>query len=291
MVRSNHFRTPFRVLRPDKGSKLTTPLAVRDNKRAIREKATDHITDGSSSAYRSSLMSCTSELKVALAFGGIMSRIAVIDPQPISEKNVVHLDKEHLRQDCFVDLHAVSRSKRSDEVVVDESIQAEQCLNVRINDCRQFLCPGFSEDADCFLSPRILSETKLTNLDCLGSANKRLFRVQTGPQVLAARPPRPSVSLDQPLLFNEDSITQRHHEFAAFCACRHLTSPALVPRCALCTFDLSYDAAANLVPAGRFHWSCLLMEDLKMLPFEPRLAKEMKSTATNLFGADLSLGN
>ena len=212
MIRSNHFRTLFRVLRPDEGNKLITPLAKRDEQRAIREKVIDHVTDGSSSAYRSSLISCTSELNVALAFGGIISRIAVIDPQPISERNVVYLDKEYLRQYCFTDLHAISRSKRSDEVVVDESIQAEQCLNIRINNCRRFLCPGFAEDAAFFPSPQILSETKLVNLDRLGSANKRLFRVQIGQQVLAARPPRPNVSLDQPLLFNEDLVTQCRHE-------------------------------------------------------------------------------
>ena len=56
---------------------------------------------------------------MALAFGGIISRIAITHLEDKSVKAVKHLDKEYLRRylmDTVTD--AIARSRRSDEVVV-----------------------------------------------------------------------------------------------------------------------------------------------------------------------------
>ena len=87
-VQTKHFRTLFRVLRPDEfKSRIIKPVKGKDDKRSLRDTVFEHVTDGSSHNYRSPLISCTSELNVALSFGGILSRIAVIDPRNIDERN------------------------------------------------------------------------------------------------------------------------------------------------------------------------------------------------------------
>ena len=95
-LRPGHFRTLFRVLRPDEciSSRVIEPLnQSQEGTQSLDEKARQHVMDGSSPNYRSSLVSFTSELNVALSFGGILSRIAVIDPQNIDESKTVYLDK------------------------------------------------------------------------------------------------------------------------------------------------------------------------------------------------------
>lgn len=140
--RSSHFQTLFRVLRPDEclTKRLIKPVApIQSSPRTLREKVCEHVTDGSSPNYKSSLISCTSELNVALSFGGILSRIAVIDPRDIHETKIEYLDREYLRQARLTDKHTISRSKRSDEVVVDTNIRFDHFLNVKVVDCERTL--------------------------------------------------------------------------------------------------------------------------------------------------------
>lgn len=285
-----YFRPFFRVLRPDELSRYIKPVVQLKGHRTLREKAFEHITDGSSNNYRSSLVSCTSELNVALAFGGVLHRIAVIDPGSIADDKILYLDRDYLRQACLIDQHAISRSRRSDEVVVDSIFPVHQILNVRVLKCERQLCPGFEQEDACFFPDPSAFRMERQPKSRLGGANKRLLKLDVGGGTFVAHSPRPNVSLDYPLLFNEDLLAQCRHEFASFCVYRHLTAPPLVPKCALYTLDLEYDSIPGLLPdGGKFKWAFILMENIE--PLNEPLLRDVKGVATRLFGADILMGN
>ena len=68
---------------------------------------------------------------MALAFGGIISRIAITHLEEKSVKVVKHLDKEYLRR-YLMDTDAIARSRRSDEVVVFGKITKARELPIKI---------------------------------------------------------------------------------------------------------------------------------------------------------------
>ena len=115
---------------------------------------------------------------MALAFGGIISRIAITHLEDKSVKAVKHLDKEYLRR-YLMDTDAIARSRRSDEVVVFGKITKARELPIRIKKCQRILCPGFEKiDSSFFPASSIfLQRDNFSTEKPLSGPNKRLFRI------------------------------------------------------------------------------------------------------------------
>ena len=102
----------FRVLRPDElqaardagylsaAEPLSHPLD--------RDTILDHVCNGSMH-----VLSFTADLNVALAFGGCLSTIAVVDGSLLDPAHVRRLDKGYLRDQHLSDRQACQRSRRS----------------------------------------------------------------------------------------------------------------------------------------------------------------------------------
>ena len=108
----------FRTLRQDENPTkicLNRPVENKQWDELVR----DHINQGSSQDYEKALVSFTSELFVALAFGGIISDITVVDLSSLNPNEISYqkLDKEYLRIQLSSDI-ARMRSKRSDEILI-----------------------------------------------------------------------------------------------------------------------------------------------------------------------------
>jgi hypothetical protein len=282
--------TMFRVLRPDEtiGEKIS-PQGDAAPGASLQDRIDEHVNNGSSSRYRSSLISCTAELHVALAFGGVLSNIAVIDQSKLPAGSIERLDKEYLRR-WMTDEQAQARSRRSDEIVTSGGIHggAWTNLQLQIKTCKRTLSPDEPGGAT-FPTGEELIANGLKVDERVGGANKRLFRVRVNGRPFCARPPRPNVDLHLPVLFGDDLVEMGKHEFASFCAYRRLV-PHRVPRCALYTMEVQYQSVSKLLAdGGSFRWAVILMEDIESLSVADE--DEISEAAKELFAADLLLGN
>ena len=244
-----HMRPCFRVLRVDEDLNCLQPKRLPNHNEVLDDNmVSEHIRLGSSPDYKSPLISLTAELNVALAFGGLVSRIAVIDLQKSGKKpeEVRNLDKAYLRN-FLTDTDARARSKRSDEVVVLGTIKDAEELQIGIRECSRVLAPCF-EDQDSDLFPSTIKSIK--TIKALSGSNKRLFQVNVDGKLFVACLPRPNVSLrGDPVLFDDKLVQLCSHQFHTFCAYRALSKHS--PRCAFYTFKLSY-SSESLLDSGSF---------------------------------------
>ena len=216
-----HRRNYFRVLRVDENLKELRPKKIPSKSDVFDDNMViQHIRHGSRPDFKSPLISLTAELNVALAFAGIVSRIAVIDLQ--SEKKpseVKHLDKEYLRK-FLTDTDAIARSRRSDEVVVFGTIKSGKVLPIKIKECRRKVAPGFAnEDSNVFPS----TIKSLQTITSLSGSNNWLFQVVVDGIQYVACLPRPNYSLHDPVLFDDKLVRLCNHQFDVFCAYRTLS--------------------------------------------------------------------
>ena len=228
---------------------------------------------------------------MALAFGGIISRIAITHLEEKSVKAVKHLDKEYLRR-YLMDTDAIARSRRSDEVVVFGKITKARELPIKIKKCQRFLCPGFEKiDSSFFPASCIfLQRDNFLTEKPLSGPNKRLFRINIMEHSWITLLPRPNYSLEDPLYFDEKLVELSFHHFACYNAYRQLTKH--IPRAALYVFDLSVEDDIGILPSVcspyEFQWAFILLEDFNLENID---SQKVLSKAQELFTVDLLLGN
>ena len=292
-------RLIFRVLRANEefNDKLLPRKALRPDK-DIKQEVNEQVLYGSSSQYIGALMSFTAELNVAVAFGGLVSRIAVADLSTLPRERVVALDKSYLRDIELSNTLARARSRRSDEILVGTQISEFKLLDMEIVSCKRTLAPGFDDDERFFPSETALGNALTNNREMLeqtpiGGPNKRMFRIKVGGKKFVAHPPRPNVCLDGPILFGEDLVSLSLHEFAAR-SCFRVLCPDHVARGAHYLFNLRYREVKGFLNASKstFQWAFTLLEDFCYPPdSSPSLESELQQAMEKLYMADVILGN
>ena len=287
----------FRTLRPDEeqAAELRPAKRLWDGKSVLQE-VREQVNYGSTDGYVSALLSFTSELEVALAFGGVLSRIAAVKEHTVPRNKIIFLDKKYLREHHLeTDAIAHARSQRSDEVLVAAPVADFQLLPVRVAACERVCAPPFAaEDAARFPSAADVRAAfngprRDLRVERVGGANKRMFRATIAGKRWVVHPPRPNVSLkDVPLLSGQALADLGRHEFAAFSAYRVLC-PGHVVKAALYTTRLQLDWEE--APKA-FQWAFLLLEDFDF-PGGPTPGVERAARAAMqaLIGADVLLGN
>ena len=192
----------FRVLRADENVQKLVPKQKNLKREKDMEKFTktlvlEHIRFGSKKDYKSSLISFTAELNVALAFSGIVSRVAVTNLQEKIDDEVIELDKEYLRH-FLSDSDAKARSRRSDEVLVFGEITEAQELPIEIKNCERILTPGFEkEDEEFFPNFSVDDFKNMKTIKSLSGPNQRLFQLEIAGKIWTARCPRPNYRYSQ----------------------------------------------------------------------------------------------
>jgi endonuclease/exonuclease/phosphatase family metal-dependent hydrolase len=263
-----------------KSRKEKFPSSREDQTQSIEK----HIRFGSKPTYKSPWLSLTAELDVALAFAGVVSRIAVIEISQLEQEKipllVKRLDKEYLRS-FLTDKDAVERSRRSDEVLVFGGVRCAKKLNMSlVGSAQRTLAPGFEvEDKDLF--PNQLNALPKAK-DSIGGSNKRMFRVEINGKMWVAKLPRPNYCLEKKVLFGYELVNLCHHQFATLCAYRILG--ASVPRCALYVFNMS----AEVRDEDKYVSALILMEDFTL---DGLTDSEVKKVAQAMFPVDVLLGN
>jgi hypothetical protein len=104
----------FRVLRPDEQGELRPRSGPLPSGSRLSEAVQDHIKNDP--GHPSCFLSFTSELNVALAFGGCVSRVAVVDTSNVTGR-FIPLDGDYLCSHVLSDREAARRSRRADEVL------------------------------------------------------------------------------------------------------------------------------------------------------------------------------
>ena len=231
----------------------------------------------------------SAELNVALAFGGIISRIAITHLEDKEERHVKHLDKEYLRR-FLTDTDAIARSRRSDEVVVFGNITKARELQINIKKCQRFLCPGFEKDDKSFFPmPEVFqNQDNFSTEKPLSGPNKRLFRINIKNNSWSALLPRPNYSLEDPVYFDKQLVDLAKHHFACYNTYRHLTEH--IARGALYVLDLSVEDESLGLSNNtyEYQWAFILLEEFTLEKIDSNKAL---SIAKELFTVDLLLGN
>ena len=304
-----HIKSPnkflvFRTLRKDENPEHLILKRPNENKE-WEQLVNEHIHHGSSQQHERVLLSFTAELFVALAFGGIISEIAIVDLNSLNPNKILYekLDKEYLRVQLSSDI-ARMRSKRSDEVLIGinptcttSPVISGKKLPVTIRSVKRTLHPSFMQfDAFIFPSEEDIKKYKIDYLCRLGGSNKRFYKVKINKAIFIAHPARPNVDQerllfgvengDDSLRIGEELCCLAIHEFVCFCVYR-VSAKNTVPRCAYYQMDLEYEIDST---KRCFHWGLILMESFHQTNM---VGKEMEVSdlASRLNLTDVLLGN
>jgi len=214
----------------------------------IFDRFEDHIKNGSTPGFEGGYISFTSELNVALAWGGCLSPIAVVDIAELKSGSYCRFDKEYLRRG-IEDKTAKSYSRRAHEVLVGSEIKTTQycILKVEINSCERILSKGFEEiDNDNFPTNEEIRNMFQNDKNYsyikkqIGGSNKRIFKIIINNKNYIIHTPRPNYSLDNDQLFDEELTDLGYHNFVQFTAYR-IFDEKHIPKCAYYTVHLSYN--------------------------------------------------
>ncbi|EDQ90226.1 uncharacterized protein MONBRDRAFT_24487 [Monosiga brevicollis MX1] len=289
-------QTLFRVLRPKEWQEADKRgyLCAADPLEGPLENDTiqDHVLNGSTH-----VLSFTADLNVALAFGGCLSDIAVVQEAGLPSDRVCRLDKGYFQDQHLSNKQAIQRSRRSDEVLVSCEIPFKKVELLRTNctNCESVFVPQFvDKDRADFPSEdslmAALNDRTSLGAERVSTANKRFFKLIVNGTTWLARTPRPNVDLEKQVLFGEELVQQSYHEFACFGAYRMLCSEH-APRCVLYRLSFEWEPVNGLpAPSAPVSWSLLLMENLEFQP-DPSPSERLRSAALALLPVDVLLGN